>query len=197
MNQINSNQFAALADFYSSELYIDNGGDTLNQPPFLVIVAERLIGSEESLTAGAIKLLGETILLIDDWFETQIAHIEGIPLNPNIEFKELNAEQANVMDTIGTGIYNLMNMEPADIIHYRDSEIGRQEDHIHDWVLGLLVQEECSDSKSFMGEEAYESCEKAFLSYRKALNLDDFEIETIYNHGRKIVPILSLNNAFG
>ena len=197
MYQVNSNQFAALADFYSSDLYIDNGGDALNQPPFLVIVAERLIALEESLTAGAIALLGETILLVDDWFGTQIAAIEGIPLSPTVEFRELNAEQANVMDTIGTGIFNLMNMEPADIIHYRDIESGRQEDHIHDWVLGLLVQEECADSKSFIGEEAYESCEKAFLSYRKAINLSDLDIQSIYNHGRQIVPILSLNKAFG
>jgi hypothetical protein len=185
----------ALHDFFeNNQSWPQNDEWALYQPDYDHMILKFLIytirgidasSKSEEVNTNALNFISQTIVSLDDKFDT---NFRNIPLDDLElpEFVDIPANIKEICTKIDYAIRFLME-EDRQLIDIEDG------DHGHDWPIGNLICEECSESPSYIGLEVYDLCELASAASLKIINLSEGCFDDLLNAEPIVMAAFSAN----
>ena len=182
--------------FQTDDRWPENDEWSSVQPDFNHMIARLLVdiatnSSMGELTHQGIEHLSNILSNVDETYDLSYSTLQGKQIQV-AEFKALPATETETIRSVSEAISFLMQMEPTEMLHYPESD-ERSEEHSHDWALGNLVIDDCADSLSYIGFEAYEYCEFAVALSMSAINASRDVISRILEIASRVVEVYEIN----
>ena len=196
-NTISHEALVAYLNFFGEdESWPENDPYSAYQPNYDHIIARLIVETYFNpklgeVTDKGVNFLAEVLPEIDGIYGISLSTIPGKPIKGNSVQAVKSTEIEQIIE-VAKAIDFLINMQAYDMAHYPDDD-ERSEDHSHEWALANLINDECEDSLSYIGDETYCFCELATAVTIEAINPRPEDILGIISIAPRVLEVLEIN----